>query len=199
MKRESPLLASLVVAGLAAILLVLPQRYELLPRPLGAAVAIVLIAIVNRAYFSGEGSPWRRLEYYAVLVFAAIVTAVEIVILSRLLDDMAFRNSQIGALPLLSTAVGIWLTNVVTFALFYWKIDAADFDFPTANSAKAPPNWEPSFIDYLFLAYNTSTAFSPTDALPITGRAKAFMMTQSLISLVTIVAVAARAINILGS
>jgi hypothetical protein len=94
----------------------------------------------------------------------------------------------------------------------YWQIDRGgpgvrankegrkpDWLFPQEGAPEdASPDWRPTFIDYLFLGYCTATAFSPTDALPLTARAKMLMMLQSLISLVTIVVVASRAINILG-
>ena len=75
-----------------------------------------------------------------------------------------------------------------------------DWFFPqTGVPEQAPPEWRPTFIDYLFLAFSTATAFSPTDALPLTSRAKLLMMIESSVSLVTIVTVAARAINLLGN
>ncbi|HEY9648016.1 MAG TPA: hypothetical protein V6C88_16695, partial [Chroococcidiopsis sp.] len=116
-------------------------------------------------------------------------------------------------LELLSSSVGIWITNVLTFSLLYWQVDRGgpetrinaigrrpDWLFPQTGAPEdAPPNWRPTFIDYLFLAFSTATAFSPTDALPLTSRAKIMMMLESIISLATIVVVASRAINILGS
>ena len=71
-----------------------------------------------------------------------------------------------------------------------------DWLFPQAPDAGAP-QWTPTYLDYLFLGYNTATAFSPTDAAPLTGRAKMLMMLESAISLLTLVIVAARAINVL--
>lgn len=72
-----------------------------------------------------------------------------------------------------------------------------DFIFPQATAPEiAPPTWRPLFLDYLFLGYNTATAFSPTDILPLTRRAKMLMMLESGISLLTLVIVAARAVNV---
>ena len=65
------------------------------------------------------------------------------------------------------------------------------------ESAPVPPNWQPGIVDYLFLGFTTSTAFSPTEAMPMTPRAKVLVMLQSSISLITIAIVAARTINIL--
>ena len=106
----------------------------------------------------------------------------------------------------------MWVTNVLVFSLLYWQIDRGgpearandagtrpDWLFPQAGAPEdAPPDWRPTFVDYLFLGFSTATAFSPTDALPLTSRAKMLMMLESTISLATIVVVASRAINILG-
>ena len=96
--------------------------------------------------------------------------------------------------------------------MLYWQLDRGgpgarenreqvrpDWQFPqTGCPDNAPADWRPAFVDYLFLGYSTATAFSPTDALPLSSRAKLLMMLESTISLVTIVVVASRAINILG-
>jgi hypothetical protein len=116
---------------------------------------------------------------------------------------------------LLRSAVALWISNILVFASWYWRLDAGGphtrhlrtahtngaFLFPQMTLAQgspvADPTWKPEFVDYLFLAFNTSTAFSPTD-VPVLGRwAKVLMMVQSSISLGTVAILAARAINIL--
>jgi hypothetical protein len=116
---------------------------------------------------------------------------------------------------LLRSAVALWISNVLIFACWYWRLDAGGphsrdlrdahtegaFLFPQMTlqptSPLADPAWKPGFVDYLFLAFNTSTAFSPTD-VPILSRwAKLLMMIQSSISLGAVAILAARAINIL--
>jgi hypothetical protein len=122
---------------------------------------------------------------------------------------------------LLRSAIALWITNILVFALWYWKLDAggplgrdgrtgridSSFLFPQMmgqndfedNGAEAhiDTNWTPHFMDYLFLAFNTSTAFSPTDTAVLSRWAKVGMMVQSLISLAIVVLIAARAVNIL--
>jgi uncharacterized membrane protein len=113
---------------------------------------------------------------------------------------------------LLQGAALIWVANVLTFAVWYWEIDGGgparrhraaheptDFLFPQVAAAdpELAKGWSPRFVDYVFLAFNTSTAFSPTDTLVLSRRAKALMMIQSLISLLVIAVLAARAINTL--
>jgi uncharacterized membrane protein len=98
---------------------------------------------------------------------------------------------------------------VVTFAVWYWSIDGGgpaqrhreehvseDFQFPQMNSeGKTTRVWSPGFLDYLFLAFNTSTAFSPTDTAFLSQRAKVLMMVQALLSLLILAVLVGRAIN----
>jgi uncharacterized membrane protein len=113
---------------------------------------------------------------------------------------------------LLRSASALWITNILVFALWYWKLDAggpqnrdhpqgfsnSSFLFPQMMSReKQHLAWKPNFMDYLFLAFNTSTAFSPTDTAVLSRWAKFGMMVQSLISLLIVVLLAARAVNIL--
>ncbi|HEY8598402.1 MAG TPA: hypothetical protein VIL85_08220 [Thermomicrobiales bacterium] len=114
------------------------------------------------------------------------------------------------ALPLLRDAALVWGANIVVFALWYWNLDAGgpaqrhpgkhasqDFSFPQQQQDDdgIVEGWSPGFLDYLFLAFNTSTAFSPTDTLVLSRQMKVLMMAQALISLIVIAVLAARAIN----
>jgi hypothetical protein len=114
----------------------------------------------------------------------------------------------------LLVGTGILLaTNIVTFGLLYWQLDSGgpsgrlvhskphpDFQFPqTGTEGLAPPGWQPRFQDHLYLAYTNVVAFSPTDTLPLTHRAKGLMAIQSMISLAVLVVVISRVINILPS
>ena len=106
----------------------------------------------------------------------------------------------------------IWLTNVIAFGLLYWELDRGgpvrraggdrqhtDFLFPQmATPDVAPPDWEPAFLDYLYVSYTNGTAFSPTDTMPLSRWAKMLMLAQSAIALATVVLVVARAVNILA-
>ena len=112
---------------------------------------------------------------------------------------------------LLLTGAAIWLTNMIVFGLWYWEFDRGgpveraaatqpypDFVFPQmTNPELAPLEWEPGFVDYLYVSFTNAMAFSPTDAMPMTRWAKLTMLTQSLISVITLVLVIARAVNIL--
>jgi hypothetical protein len=210
---ESRIFPALTVLALPTLLALLPQRYQLLPRYVGFAAAAALAIPMLAAGFAPVTTRWRHVERYAAAIILPLATCVELITLVHLLRDMAKPHSGLSGLTLLTTSIGIWTTNVLVFALAYWQLDRggpagrrmgwqgrADFTFPRGDPEDGvPADWQPIFADYLALAFNTSAAFSPTDVLPLTPRAKLLMMTQSLISLVTVIAVGARAINILGS
>lgn len=212
-RPESRVFPACMILALVAILAVLPGRYRLLPPWFDIAIGAALAAVLVSADLAPLASSWRRLEPYFVSIFGVFITILEVLVLEQLLYDMASRRQSVGAISLLTTAVGVWITNVAIFALIYWQLDRGgpsgrstnwrgrrDFGFPRGEPDDGvPANWQPAFADYLFLAFTASTAFSPTDVLPLTPRAKMLMMAESLIALVTVVAVAARAINILGT
>jgi hypothetical protein len=129
----------------------------------------------------------------------------------------ALPTKKVVPQQLLLSAASLWITNILVFALWYWRLDAGgpyqrdkvpghsdgSFLFPQMTMSKealkesGQQNWSPNFIDYLFLAFNTSTAFSPTDVPALARWAKILMMLQSLLSLLIIALLAARAVNIL--
>jgi hypothetical protein len=123
------------------------------------------------------------------------------------------RGTPVGdnAGALLVTGGAIWLTNVIVFGLWYWEFDRGgpvaralgthpypDFQFVQMTSPQmAPPDWEPAFADYLYLAFTNAAAFSPTDVMPLSRWAKLAMTLQSVVSIVTVALIVARAVNIL--
>lgn len=146
--------------------------------------------------------------------FVTLINASSLVsLIAALLAHTASKTGQ----TLLLDAVNIWLTNVIVFGLWYWSIDRGgpasrgvtrskdcDFLFPQmqmqtqSTSDTRSPAWSPGFVDYLYVAFTNASAFSPTDTMPLSGRAKLLMMVQSSISLLTLALVAARAVNILN-
>jgi hypothetical protein len=114
---------------------------------------------------------------------------------------------------LLLTAFAILVTNVIVFGILYWELDgggpvarmrhprvAPDLQFPQdENPSLARPGWRPNVWDYLYVSLTSSTAFSPTDAMPLTGRMKFLMGAESVIAITAVVLVTARAVNVLGS
>ena len=139
------------------------------------------------------------------LLSAANATAL-VLLIRALLNGEHFTGPELA-----QSAVAVWVTNAICFGLWFWELDRGgphvrcepdcpppDFLFPQMTSPEwARPGWRPLFVDYLYISLTNSTAFSPTDTLPLTPRAKLLMGGQSVISLVTVALVAARAVNIL--
>ena len=154
---------------------------------------------------------WRRIERMLIMLLVVAYIANTSVELADLIGVITLHPAKSNAFSLLSSSVAIWVANVLTFSLLYWQLDRGgpyaraskvsvtpDWLFPQAATPEdVPPDWRPLFFDYLFLGYNTATAFSPTDVLPLTRRAKMLMMLESMISLLTLVIVVSRAINVL--
>lgn len=167
-------------------------------------IAILLLALVT-ARWRG----YHKLNRILALLATGLVTLA--LIASVMLLVFLLPAHKTSASALLRDAALIWITNVVIFGVWYWQIDGggpamrhtdyhetADFLFPQLLAGQPlSTNWTPGFIDYLFLAFNTSTAFSPTDTATLSRRAKVLMMLQSIISLVVVAILAGRAINIL--
>lgn len=206
--RWPSLIAVLAAGGIYAAL---PEWLSIGPRWLLAAVAGILAVATLIAHHRR----YPRLNKILGHVLSAVLTLFMLLSLGRLIAALpAHREAPV---ELLRSAVALWATNVLVFALWYWRLDAGgpharglkaghdagSFLFPqmtldkqSAVESDGSP-WSPRFVDYLFLAFNTSTAFSPTD-VPILGRwAKVLVMTQSIISLAIVAILAARAVNIL--
>jgi uncharacterized membrane protein len=128
-----------------------------------------------------------------------------------LVQDIVLGRDTGSAGHLLASGGNVWLINVLTFAVWYWELDRGgpreralghnpkpDFLFPQmATPDMAPTDWEPELLDYLYLAFTNSMAFSPTDTLPLSRWAKSTMLLQSAISLVIAALVVAKAVNAL--
>jgi hypothetical protein len=207
--RAAPLWPALLgFAAIVAIYLVLPERYMAGPRWLLPMVVIVLLAAIYIArYFERPGVAHHVGIALGVAITLAVAASAAFLV-TRL------QGQRTTAPDLLRDAALIWIANVLCFALWYWRIDCggplvrhrdvrearehADFLWPQWTlDTPAARAWIPQFIDYVFLAFNTSTAFSPTDTLVLSRRAKLLMMAQSLISLIVIGFLVARAINTL--
>ena len=172
-------------------------------------VALVLLAVAAKPGPVPRGAHPLILTLFAVLMAANTAAAVRLV--TVVLRSTPPGETQRTVTQLLVGAAIVLATNVVTFGLFYWQIDGGgpdgrlvhakpfpDFQFPqTLTEGLGPANWQPRFLDHLYLAFTNVTAFSPTDTMPLTHRAKGLMAIQSLISLSVIGLVLSRVINIL--
>jgi hypothetical protein len=206
--RWPPVLAILAVF---AFLEVLPHHVYAMPRWMSYAVLLLAIVPTVMVTVSVDKTPWLRVERVAVMLLASVYACNTAAELGDMIGVITLHPPELRSVSLLTSSFTIWVTNVLTFSLLYWQVDAGgpsriargiarkpDWLFPQASVPElASPDWRPRYIDYLALAFNTATAFSPTDALPLTPRAKVLMMLESAISLLTLVLVAARAVNVI--
>jgi hypothetical protein len=158
--------------------------------------------------------PRRRLEQLGVrrnvsIALLALVSAGNAFLLIAVIGSLV-RGDETSGAQLLLKAITVWGTNVVAFGLWYWAFDRGgpvrrlradpplpDFQFPQMeNPQLAEPGWQPELMDYLYVAFTNAIAFSPTDAMPLSRRAKLMMLTESTISAISVLLVAARAVNI---
>lgn len=186
------------------------DRLTLGPKYLLALLELTLLIGAATAHSTGKPSlrPLKRLLSFLLLI---IVTVANTASLALVVHQLVYGGDVPGH-TLLYSALAIYLTNIFLFGLWYWEMDSPgltnfiepasgpDFLFPQMTNQELHPalkNFQPQFYDYLYISVTNATAFSPTDALPLTHRAKLLMAIQSLISLATIALVAARAVNIL--
>lgn len=211
-ERRWPVTIGVVLAIVMQV--VLPDRYALQPKlllPVLEAVLLIGLVAANPVRFQRE-HPIVRWMSLSMTIFIAVANLTSI---ARLINQIVNHKSgqpTVDAVTLLGSGLAIWVTNVMVFALIYWEFDRGgpfsraaarnpypDFLFAQmTDPSKAHPDWEPTFVDYAYLSFTNSTAFSPTDTLPMSAWAKMTMMVQSGVSLVTIALVAARAVNILS-
>ncbi len=200
------------LAVLVALLLhlALPGKLTLGPRWLLPLLEGMLLAglVISTPYRHHSQSPARRRASIALI---ALVTIANFIALGLLVHLLLERNSAAGR-DLIVAAGQIWLTNVAVFALWFWEMDRGGPHLRTAPESREPDflfpqmtasgwsfaEWRPGFVDYLYVAFTNASAFSPTDAMPLTARLKGLMLVEAMASFLTVGLVAARAVNILG-
>ncbi|HSE91316.1 MAG TPA: hypothetical protein VLJ79_34225 [Candidatus Binatia bacterium] len=206
--RWPPALAILVVIFLLATL---PGHVTALPVWVSYLAALAVLVPMAAVALTRGNILWLRIERAIIILLATVYVSNTIAELADMIGVITLHPSGNNAFSLLSSSVAIWIANVLIFSLLYWQIDRGgpyaraqnltvkpDWLFPEpAIPEDLPHDWRPLFLDYLYLGYNTATAFSPTDALPLTHRAKMLMMIESTISLLTMVIILSRAINII--
>ena len=209
--REEPRVqVTLSVIGAIALMLLLPDRVANHPRWVlpGLAAILLLGVFVAKSTRSNRRTRALRIVSLALIGVMSLSNAASA---GRLIVDLVRAEGIRDPARLLLTGGSIWLTNVIVFGLWYWEFDRGgaveraagtnpypDLLFPQMTSPElAPPDWEPGFIDYLYVSFTNAMAFSPTDTLPMTRWAKLTMLAQSMISVITVALVIARAVNIL--
>jgi len=203
--------AAIAVAAVGLLNMILPEPLSAGPFWLLLAIVAVLLVPVILTHRLGRYGLNQKLGY----VLLGVVTAFLVYSVCALI--LAMTEHRESPSKLLLAAAVLWASNILVFASWYWRLDGGGpharairpghthgaFLFPQMTMDEAERrhagfgNWRPGFVDYLFLAFNTSTAFSPTDVPVLSRWAKVMMMMQSVISLATIALLAARAVNIL--
>lgn len=197
----------IAILGAFALYLLLPEEISLFPRwlvPVIGAIVLVPLVIINPRRVNRE-TTWSRWIGIGFALALALVNQVYVVIIV-----MQLVNGQIAGPRILLAAFAVWITNVIAFALVYWELDQGgpyarrvegvrddapqDFRFPQQEDGAS---WDPVFFDYAFFSLSNMMAFSPTDTMPLTLRAKALMAYQALTGFVLLALVISRAVNIL--
>ena len=210
-QREPRWPALAAMLSVSALFYAIPPALQFGPDWLFVVLVLVLTA---------PGVVIRQRRYSKLLRFlgytaGGVMTMAMIGSLSLLISRLPLHKESPA--ELLRAATALWIANILVFAAWYWRLDAGGpfqrdlveshtdgaFLFPQMTLSPdlrremGEDDWKPGFVDYLFLAFNTSTAFSPTDVPVLSRWAKALMMVQAVISLTTIAILAARAVNIL--
>lgn len=188
---------------IGALYLELPDKLLIGPRWLLLVIEVLLLAppVIARVMGYHLSHRTSRLLAYGLL---AALTIELIISLAKLVQHLPDLSPHV----LVVSGVLLWGANILVFATWYWETDgdgpvsrhhrnheAADFRFPQQEGG-APKDWRPGFVDYLFLAFCTSTALSPADVMPLTRRAKLLMMVEAIISMIIVVLLLARFVNI---
>ena len=200
--------ASLALLACAALYFALPNRLVIGPRwLLPVLIVLPLIPLSARRHRHPNESPWvRRLA----ILLIGLISVANVISMSLLVHHLLVSHVVQGR-QLVYSAVAVWVTNVIIYGLWFWEVDRGgpsvrgtiheqrpDLQFPQLeNPQLAPSGWQPAFTDYLYTAFANGTSFAPADAMPLTTRAKALFTSESIVSLITIAVVAARAVNIL--
>ena len=223
---ESPLFPTLAIVGAAALYATLPTQFVVgassgvysWARWIVPALTVILLLALLASVPQGRVArlldmPTHRLRIgrrILVLTLTAIVSAANAASIVWLVH-LLVNGAQTHASQLLRAGIHMWCLNVLVFALWFWELDSGgphdrltaapkqrDFLFPQqAQPEVAEVGWRPLFLDYLYLSFTNATAFSPTDAMPLSRWAKMLMLVESAASLLLAIMVVARAVNIL--
>lgn len=209
-RREPRWPAIVAILAALALYLVLPSRLVIGPRwvlPLLEMALVIPVLITNPDRRQPE-TTWIRTISVLLIALISLANLTSLALLVQYLVS----GGQVAGNRLVLSALAVWSTSVIVFSLWYWELDGGgpgarhedptrsrDFLFPQdATPELFPASWLPNYVDYLYVSFTNSTAFSPTDTMPVTTWSKMLMLVQSAAAFITVALVAARAINILS-
>jgi uncharacterized membrane protein len=178
-----------------------------------ALLAIPGLLLCIDLWLGARGPALVRSRTNALVLLGVIVAGNVVGLVLLIAALITTPSDEIGGGQLLCTAVLIWLANLVVFGVWFWEVDCGgpfarsrterakpDFQFPQDDNPElAADGWRPRVWDYLYVSLTGASAFSPTDTMPLTLKAKLLVGLESTVSLVIVVLVTARAVNVLGS
>lgn len=204
-----PVLAAVAVS--LALYLLIPERVQLLPSWVVPSLGVLLViplTILNPRRLSRE-TTWSR---WLSIGLATLLTLANQVTVVFTIDQLLYGH--VSGPDVLLTAAQVWVTNVIAFSLVYWELDRSgpvarrdlalwstttvDFRFPQHDGAPGGEEWRPGYFDYAYISLTNMMAFSPTDVMPLTVRAKLLMGYQGLTGFILLALVISRAVNILN-
>ena len=212
-RDESRWPPALAILAVLFLLRALPGHVFVIPVWVSYVAALAVLGAMAAVAVTRGSALWLGVERAIIVCLALVYGANTLVELADMLGVITLHPSSRNAFSQLSSSVAIWVVNVLAFSLLYWQMDRGgpgarakatrvrpDWVFPQpAAPEDLPADWRPLFLDYLYLGYSTATAFSATDVLPLTRRAKMLMMLEGMVSLLTTVIVLSRAINAIPS
>ena len=207
-----------LLALISAIVLqrAIPVRYTLVPRwPLVVMelLLLVVLLVINPVRLTRSTRVGEATSYVLLGAITLDNTASAVILDYHIVTGKVSNDAAV----LLGSGAAVFVTNVIVFGIWYWELDRGgpfaragvdprrprriypDFMFPQMTTSKvAPKNWTPRFVDYLYVSITNVMAFSPTDTMPLTHRAKLMMTVQAIVAVSTIALVFARAVNVLA-
>lgn len=171
----------------------------------------IALALIIGFTVNAQRAHARGVHHNMALILLGLISAANISSLVIVLHMLITGNTVVSGLELLSSAMAIFMTNIIVYALWYWEIDSPgltrqrwskadkDFQFVQQDMKDDFPNWRPQFVDYLYLSLTNAVNFAPADTKPVTHAAKLLMGSQAIIAVLTLALVLARSVSILGS
>ncbi len=173
-------------------------------------VELILATLLALSIRIRKVNSWGLHHIFAVGLLG-LISIANVTSLVFVLNSLIVGHGALGGEQLLASAVTIFLTNIIVYALWYWEIDSPgltnsrwskndkDFQFTQQNLPQEFPDWRPKFGDYLYLSITNAINFAPADSKPVSLQAKMLMATQALVSVFTLALLIARSVSVLGT